>query len=88
MLVDHALITTSRAYGPYPAGSRWSEPSIEHAAQLMCALEAPEQRQQIGELARSHIQKVLGAERVGQCLREAMAALRDNPLRHDRSRAS
>ena len=88
MLVDHALITTSRASGPYPAGSRWSEPSIQHASQLMQVLEAAQQRKQIGELGRSHVRRVLGPAVVGQRLREALAALRTDSPRKSAELAS
>jgi glycosyltransferase involved in cell wall biosynthesis len=35
LLVDYKLITLNRDHSPYLAGSRWAEPSVDHAAQLM-----------------------------------------------------
>lgn len=34
-LVDYSLIRTKAQTGPYPAGSLWADPSVEHAAELM-----------------------------------------------------
>ena len=35
LLVDYELVTLDRSHGPYEAGTRWAEPSLEHAAALM-----------------------------------------------------
>jgi hypothetical protein len=37
-LVDYSLVTLERSYGPYPAGSSWAEPNLDHAASLMMRL--------------------------------------------------
>lgn len=35
LLVNYDLVVLDRAHGPYDAGTRWAEPSVEHAAELM-----------------------------------------------------
>ncbi|MDR3435682.1 glycosyltransferase family 4 protein [Telmatospirillum sp.] len=35
LLVDHRIVTLDHDCPPYPAGSRWAEPSVDHAAALM-----------------------------------------------------
>lgn len=72
LLVRHRRITTRRPHGAYPAGSRWSEPSIEDAARHMRELrEDPEHRARIGNAARAHVLRVLDPVAVGQRLARA-----------------
>jgi glycosyltransferase involved in cell wall biosynthesis len=33
--VDYELVTLDRSHGGYPAGQRWAEPDVDHAARLM-----------------------------------------------------
>lgn len=78
LLVDHEVITTRRAYGPYPAGSRWSEPCTRHAAELMHLLTSKKRREQLGGQARSHVDGMLGTAVVARRLGRAMATVRQN----------
>lgn len=75
LLVDHEVITTIRPHGPYPAGSRWSAPSVAHAAHLMSALECRERRDALHAKARSHVRGMLGPERLGPRLSSLVAEL-------------
>jgi glycosyltransferase involved in cell wall biosynthesis len=75
-LVDHAVVSTPCPHGPYPAGSRWSEPSVAHAAELMRGAENPARREALGAAARRHLRDVLGPATVARRANEALAALR------------
>ena len=75
-LVDHAVVSTRCAHGPYPAGSRWSEPSVAHAAELMRGAENRAGREALGTAARRHIRGVLAPVVVARRAREALHALR------------
>jgi glycosyltransferase involved in cell wall biosynthesis len=75
-LVDHAVVSTPCPHGPYPAGSRWSEPSVAHAAELMRGAENLARREALGAAARRHLRDVLGPATVARRANEARAALR------------
>jgi glycosyltransferase involved in cell wall biosynthesis len=75
-LVDHAVVSTRRANGPYPAGSRWSEPSVSHAAQLMRGALDPAGREALGAAGRSHVRRLLAPQAVARRAVEALEALR------------
>lgn len=69
VLVPTPVIETNRPHGPYPAGTRWGDPDLAAAAQLMRSLLARDRRQAIGEIARQSIAESLDPGKVG-----AMAA--------------
>lgn len=74
-LVENELVSSCRAYGPYPAGSRWSEPSVAHAAELMRGAENRARREALGMAARRHVRGLLAPAVVARRAREALDAL-------------
>ena len=78
-LVDHAVVSTRCAHGPYPAGSRWSEPSVAHAVELMRGAETRARREALGAVARSHVRGLLAPASVARRASEALDALRACP---------
>lgn len=75
-LVDHAVVSTNCAHGPYPAGSRWSEPSVSHAIDLMRGAESRTAREALGAAARRHVHRVLSPDVTARRASEALDALR------------
>jgi glycosyltransferase involved in cell wall biosynthesis len=82
-LVPARIIETDRAYGPYPAGSRWGEPNLEATVEAMRGMLNSEWRLELGKVAASDILQRLDianiAATVGQRLN--LGALRATPLR-------
>jgi hypothetical protein len=53
-LVEYTLASASGDCGPYPAGARWAEPSVHHAASLMRAVyEHPQEAARRADRART-----------------------------------
>jgi len=77
LLVDHQVIETDKQYGPYPVGTRWAEPNIEHAADLMVSLINPHARNKIGLSAHKSIQKTLSEHSLGQYVKRVLDSRRD-----------
>ncbi len=75
-LVDYRVFATTRAHGPYVAGSRWAEPSIEHCAHWMRTLEDPEARRRLGLAGRSHVRELLGPARIAGQMGDVLAQVR------------
>jgi glycosyltransferase involved in cell wall biosynthesis len=69
ILVPARVIETGRAHGPYPAGTRWGDPDVEHAAQAMRSLMSAQQRAELGARAAASIREQLGTERIGALAR-------------------
>jgi hypothetical protein len=42
--VRHRLVALERPHGPYPPGSVWADPDLEHAARMMLEVVADPQR--------------------------------------------
>jgi glycosyltransferase involved in cell wall biosynthesis len=69
--VRYDLVELGEHAGPYPAGSRWAEPDIDHAAEQMRRLvDDAALRQRLGERARRDIRQQLSVEAVAQILRQ------------------
>lgn len=72
-LVRCAEITTDRAHGPYPRGTRWAEPDVEHAAYLLRSVAFDgELRRDLGRRARRRIEQTLSPAVVGKTLRRLL----------------
>ena len=69
--VRYDLVELGEHAGPYPAGSRWAEPDIDHAAEQMRRLmDDADLRQRLSERARRDIRQQLSVEAVAQILRQ------------------
>lgn len=75
LLVDHRVIETTRAHGPYAAGTRWAQPDVAHAAARMRELEDPARARAIGQVGREHVRKVLDTGALAQRVAAALANL-------------
>jgi len=74
--VRYRLVTLEQDCGPYPRGSRWAEPDLDHAAEHMRALyDDRALGRRLGEAARRDIRRELGLEPVGRLLRERVAEI-------------
>ncbi len=74
--VQYRLIELERDEGPYRAGTRWAEPDVEHAAQLMRQLyERRDQPDAIVEQGQAMVRDTLSVEAVGRVVRERFSNL-------------
>jgi glycosyltransferase involved in cell wall biosynthesis len=66
LLVRYKLVRLDQDYGPYPKGSQWADPDVDHASQLMrFVYEHPDQAAEIGRQARRDIWRQLAPDAVG-----------------------
>jgi glycosyltransferase involved in cell wall biosynthesis len=64
LLVDFKLITLEEDYGVYEKGSRWAEPDIEHAAELMRWVHLhKEESIRLGAIARQSVRATLNPDK-------------------------
>jgi len=68
MLVPARVIETDRPYGPYPAGTRWGDPSLEAAADAMRRMLDKDLRTEIGQTAKSDILARLDTARIAKAV--------------------
>jgi GT2 family glycosyltransferase/glycosyltransferase involved in cell wall biosynthesis len=65
-LADYRLVEVREQVGPYPIGSLWADPDVEHLAALMrSVVENPEEARRRGETAALDIRRTLSLEAVG-----------------------
>jgi glycosyltransferase involved in cell wall biosynthesis len=65
--VDYALTTLEQDIGPYPAGSHWAEPDLNHAAGLIRdLLENPDKARRAGQRAAMDIARTLSVDAVAR----------------------
>jgi glycosyltransferase involved in cell wall biosynthesis len=75
-LVDYQLVTLTSDHGPYRAGSRWAEPSLDHAAEFMNRLvDDPPLRQELSRRGQMAIRTDFSAASVGARYRRRLRAL-------------
>ncbi len=65
-LVHTSVIETDREFGAYPTGTRWGNPDIDHAAELLSHLTDSALRARIGANAAQSIREQLDPKTVGQ----------------------
>ena len=71
-----AIETEPTALCPYPKGSHWAEPSVEHAAALMRAVyDRPEEARELGERGRRHVAELLAPDAAARRMVARLAAL-------------
>ena len=74
--VDYQLTTLKDTVGPYPAGARWAEPDVEHAAFLIREiLDRPEHARKIGRRAAEDIARCYSVEAVSELIRKRLESL-------------
>jgi glycosyltransferase involved in cell wall biosynthesis len=77
-LVEYSLASASGDYGPYPAGARWAEPSVDHAARLMRAVyEHPEEAARRGDRARADLLFHHGVMSSASAIARRLASIRE-----------
>lgn len=74
-LVRTKVIRTTKRNGAYPAGTRWGEPDVEHAAEFLTALRDPAYRAAKGGAAAIAVRERLDGGRVGQLASGYLAAI-------------
>lgn len=67
-LVRTPVIETDRDFGPYPVGTRWGEPDLIQAAEMMKLLMVPATRDQFGTNAAQAIKERLNPQAVGRSI--------------------
>jgi len=66
LLVDYAMTELNQDSGPYERGTRWAEPSVEHAATLMrFVYENRKQAEALGARGAMSVRTKLDPERTG-----------------------
>lgn len=72
-LVKYDLVETEKNYGPYPKGSIWAEPDVDHASSLMRYVwENPKLAQKVGTKASLDIRKTLDAKSIGHKIKQRL----------------
>ena len=72
-LVDYTIGRVGPDCEIYPPEGRWAQPSVEHAAQLMCrVVEHPEEAAARGERAKADIARLLSPEVTGRRMRDRL----------------
>ena len=74
LLVDHDIVATTVAHGPYPAGTRWAEPRIESCVRQLRALEDAALRKALGARARARVGAELDPARLARRLLDILDA--------------
>jgi glycosyltransferase involved in cell wall biosynthesis len=75
-LVGYELVPLERNFGPYPAGSHWAEPDVDHAAWLMSRIfRDAEYRAAIGHRASETIRTQFSPEAAGKRYRDRLIGL-------------
>lgn len=63
-------------YGPYRRGSRWAEPDLDHAAELMrWVVQHPVEARELGQRAAQSVRRLLSAEAVGALMQARLQAV-------------
>jgi glycosyltransferase involved in cell wall biosynthesis len=74
--VGYRLVTIEKETGPFPAGSSWAEPDIEHAAaQIKAILKDPEGAKEMGRKGAVEIASRFSPRVVGELMRARLQAL-------------
>jgi hypothetical protein len=87
-LVDYRLIELDRDFGPYPQGSVWADPELDHAAaQMRQVFENREEAIQKGTRAAAELQDHYGGEATAKRVIERLAQIQQNQGRALMARA-
>ncbi|MBX3400269.1 MAG: glycosyltransferase family 4 protein [Gemmataceae bacterium] len=75
-LVDYRLVELTEDIDPYPKGSVWAEPSVEHTAELMRRVfENREEARRKGERAKLELRESLSIKAAGARMRSRLEAI-------------
>jgi glycosyltransferase involved in cell wall biosynthesis len=83
-LVDSRRVPIVADLSPYPKGCHWSDPSVEHAAELMrLVFDRPDEARALGARAKAHVERVLSVEAAGRRMADRLRAIEagTTPLR-------
>ncbi len=76
LLVDYEVVTLKRDFPPYVAGSRWAEPSVDHAATLMRRVyENQAWAKNLGAKAKADLQERMSIEASGRRMAARLAEI-------------
>lgn len=76
-LLDYALVTLTRDYGPYFRGAAWAEPDIDHAARLIReVVEHPSVAAARGARARADVERNWNPDVTGKAVRARLDMIR------------
>ncbi|MCC7272138.1 MAG: glycosyltransferase [Alphaproteobacteria bacterium] len=74
--VGYRLVATESAVGPFPAGTVWAEPDLDHAAARMRHVVArPGEATAVGAAAAGHVAALLSPAAIGARMAERLAVL-------------
>jgi hypothetical protein len=77
LLIDYRLVDLETDAPPYPAGARWAEPCIEHAARLMRRVrDNPIWAGELGALARTALRQILSVAAAGRRMADRLHEIR------------
>ncbi|MCF3627082.1 tetratricopeptide repeat protein [Planktothrix agardhii 1801] len=65
LLVEAEIITTERSYGVYPKGTRWANPNLDKAGELMKILCKQSLREKYSQVAKNSIKDKLSPDAIG-----------------------
>jgi glycosyltransferase involved in cell wall biosynthesis len=72
LLVPASVIETGRPYGSYPAGTRWGDPDVAVAAEMMRSLLDAGARKELGAKARKSVRRKLDTALLGRLVLATM----------------
>ncbi|MGL4758889.1 MAG: glycosyltransferase [Patescibacteria group bacterium] len=86
-LIQYDLIKTKQDYYPYPKGSVWADPDLDHAAYSMrYVYDNYTQAKAIGEKAARELRSALNPQKIGIRIKERLNRIKD--FKQDTSRAT
>jgi glycosyltransferase involved in cell wall biosynthesis len=75
-LLDYVLVPLTHTHGPYPVGSVWAEPDVEHAARLIREIvEHPAEAAARGRQAQIDVERARNPDATGRLVRARLEAL-------------
>ena len=76
LLVRHRMVRLEQDYPPYPRGSAWADPDVDHAAELMRVVyEDPDRARKLGARAREDVMAYLSPAAVGARMVERLSLI-------------
>jgi glycosyltransferase involved in cell wall biosynthesis len=76
LLVRYQLVRLERDLPPYPRGSVWADPDVEHAAELMRTVyQDPDRARRLGERGRDEVMAYLSPQAAGARMAERLALI-------------